>query len=202
MSPRSTAAEAGRRREEIAVHAAESASVIGLEGLTLGRVADQVGISKAGLVGQFGSKEELQLAALDAAIAVFRREVWEPAAGAEPGLPRLRAILGAWVDYLAGDVFPGGCFITAAGAEFDDRPGRVRDAVAKAGAQWNAVLGEQVLIAVKSGEMPASTDHDEIVQALTSFAVGLNQAVRLHGDHDAPERARRLMAKAIGAPSI
>lgn len=191
-----------RKKAVIAERAAGMASVVGLEGLTLGGLAGDLGISKAGMLGHFGSKENLQLAALRSAMVVFRREIWEPASAVEPGLPRLKAIAGDWIDYLAGDCFPGGCFLTAVSIEFDDRPGAVRDAVAAAWAGWNRLLDEQVLIAVKAGELPQSTDRAEVVLALNSCAVGLNQALRLHGDRADIARARRLMARALGVSSI
>ncbi len=205
MSPRGTAQESDRKKAAIAERAAGMASVVGLEGLTLGGLAGDLGMSKAGMLGHFGSKENLQLAALDTAMGIFRRQVWEPASAAEPGLPRLRAIASAWIDYLDGDCFPGGCFLTAVSSEFDDRPGAVRDAIVAYAARWNRVLDEQVLIAVKAGELPAETDRAEVVLALNSCALGLNQALHLHGDGDAVPRARRLMARALddlGPPSI
>ena len=97
-------------------------------------------MSKAGVIGHFGNKEALQLAALDAAVKTFRAEVWEPAAGRPEGITRLRAIAKAWITHLEGDAFPGGCFLTAAAAEFDGRPGPVRDAVADTLALWERTL--------------------------------------------------------------
>src|SRR3954453_6696363 len=126
--PRRSAADAARTRTSILDRSVAVASVEGLEGLTIGRLATDLDMSKAGVLGHFGTKEELQLAALRAAREVYRREVWDRAASAAPGRARLLAIADAWMSYLARDVFPGGCFVTAAAAEFDDRPGRVHDA--------------------------------------------------------------------------
>src|SRR3954469_1828852 len=104
--PRASVAEAARTRETIIDHAVGVASKEGLEGLTIGRLAGDLDMSKAGLIGHFGSKERLQLAALDAAIDVFRKEVWEPVEARKPGIRRLRALGEAWISYLERRVFP------------------------------------------------------------------------------------------------
>src|SRR5215204_1026116 len=102
MSPRRSATAAAGTRTAIVQRALEVGSVEGLEGLTIGRLAGDVGMSKSGLIRHFGSKEGLQMAALEAAIEIFRREIWEPAADAEPGIARLRAICDAWIAYQEG----------------------------------------------------------------------------------------------------
>ena len=134
------------------------ASTDGLEGLTIGRLADEVGMSKSGLIGHFGSKERLQLAALEAATARFTAEVWDPAADQPAGLVRLRAITAAWLSHLRRGVFPGGCFLTAASLEFDDRPGPVRDQIAATMERWLTVLGREAKLAREAGELPPETD--------------------------------------------
>src|SRR5690349_2279718 len=96
-----------RTRETIVGEAVTTASTDGLEGLTIGRLADQVGMSKSGLIRHFGTREALQLAALERAVAIFTAEVWEPVAGKPTGLVRLKAICEAWLSYLKRDVFPG-----------------------------------------------------------------------------------------------
>ena len=130
--------------------------------MTIGRLAGRLEMSKAGVIGPFGSKEQIQLAAFEAAKEVFRDEVWEPAAGAEPGLPRLEAICEAWLAHLCGDAFPGGCFLTQAAAEFDGRPGAVRDAVESTSRLWEGVLARDAAIAVEHGDLPAGTDPDQV----------------------------------------
>ena len=126
MSPRSSAAVAAETRAAIVQAAVDQASLDGLDALTIGSLAGRLNMSKAGLVGPFGNKEELQLAALRAAIDIYRRELWEPVAALPPGLERLQAICAAWLSYLERDVFPGGCFMTQAAVDFDGRPGRIR----------------------------------------------------------------------------
>ncbi len=127
--PRRSAADAARTRTANLERSVDLAALEGLEGLTIGRLATDLQMSKGGVLGHFGTKEELQLAALGAAREVYRREIWERAQAAAPGRARLLAIADAWLSYLGRDVFPGGCFVAAASCEFDDRPGRVHDAI-------------------------------------------------------------------------
>lgn len=132
---------AGRPRDDRARHAilrraADIASEDGLEGLSIGRLAADLGVSKSGLFGYFGSKEELQLATIRIAASVYLDEVIQPALAVPPGLGRVRRLCDNWLSYSERRVFPGGCFFFTVTAEFDARPGRVRDAVAAAGLDW------------------------------------------------------------------
>src|SRR4051794_16708368 len=114
MAGRRSAQEARDTREGILERAAGIASVEGLEGLTIGRLATDLDMSKAGILGHFGTKEELQLETLDYAAQIFRAKVWEQAEDLRPGLERLLGICETWTRYAAGPSFPGGCFIAAA----------------------------------------------------------------------------------------
>jgi AcrR family transcriptional regulator len=197
---RRSAADAARTRAAILDRSVAVASVEGLGGLTIGRLAADLEMSKAGVLGHFGTKEELQLEALGAAREIYRREVWEPARDAAPGRARLLAIADAWLSYLARDVFPGGCFVTAASCEFDDRPGRVRDALAATHAQWMAVLAKEARAAIAAGELPRGTDPEDIAFGLNAIAMGVNQARHLLRDDDATQRGWRAMRALLGAP--
>src|SRR5947207_15161045 len=108
MPRRSVAAVADTRADVLEV-AVRRASIEGLEGLTIGRLADEVSMSKSGLHGLFGSKEELQVATFERAVAHFTREVWDPIASREPGIPRLLALIDRWLAYHRRRVLPGGC---------------------------------------------------------------------------------------------
>lgn len=123
-------ADGARTRETILREAARLASVVGLEGLTIGGLADAIGMSKSGLYAHFTSKEALQLATIDEADRVFRGEVVAPALAAEPGRERLLALCAAYLDHLRGRTFPGGCFFAGAALEMGTRPGAVRDRIA------------------------------------------------------------------------
>src|ERR1700680_1932895 len=125
-----------RTHGEILATAVDLGSREGLEGLTIGGLATHAGVSKSGLFAHFGSKQELQLATIEAARAIFLKEVIEPAFTAPAGLARLSAALAAWLAYFRRAVFPGGCFFQAASLEFDGRPGPVRDRVVEVMSQW------------------------------------------------------------------
>jgi AcrR family transcriptional regulator len=198
VSPRNTAAGALETRRSILGEAVRVASLEGLEGLSIGRLADELGMSKAGVVGPFGSKEALQLATFEAAIDDVRQAIWEPVAGVEPGLPRLRALCRTWIGYLTGTVRPGGCFMTGSAAEFDGRPGVVRDAVAAVLRGWLGMLAAEARVAVKAGELDPARDPADVAFELNAIAAGLNQAVQLLGEPAAAERAGRAMARVLG----
>src|SRR3954470_20021144 len=140
MSPRKSAVEARQTRQRIIDHGLATASAEGLERLTIGQLATDLALSKAGVLGHFGTKESLQLAVVDAAAEMFVHEVPRRARGVSPGLPHLRAGGEAWVSYLERKVLPGGCFFTAAAAEFDGRSGPVRDAIAAMSLLWQRDL--------------------------------------------------------------
>lgn len=200
MSPRRSVAEARQTRADILTKGVRLASAEGLEGLTIGRLATALDMSKSGVLGHFGSKEELQLAVIDAAADIFTREVADRAQGAEPGLPRLLAMCRAWVSYLERRVFPGGCFFTAAAAEFDDRPGRVRNAIAGLATVWNRDLYRQIRTAMAARDLPTDTDADQLVFEIEGVILALNNALQLHRDTQAPTRARRALSRLLGHP--
>jgi len=196
MSPATGARS--RTRDAILERAVDLASLEGLEGLTIGRLATELGMSKSGLFGHFGSKEELQLATLVAANGVLWREVIEPAAAIDSGLKRLRVLIEGYIRYLEREVFPGGCFLAAAAAEFDGRPGPVRDAIALASRAWANELEGQVGVAVAKGELPEGTDPTQLAFELNALADGANATYQLHGDRRAFVRARTAIARLLG----
>jgi AcrR family transcriptional regulator len=202
MARRSLTEVAGSRAATLDA-AVELASVVGLEGVTIGRLADELEMSKSGLIGRFGSKEQLQLAALELASETFRRIVYEPAAEEPAGLRRLSAICDAWIAYLGDPPFPGGCFLTTASVEFDARPGPVRDAVKRGMKQWVGVLEREARAAIEQGELPRDADPKDIAFTINAIGVGANCDFQLHRDRRAPKRARRAMAAVLdsGAPA-
>jgi AcrR family transcriptional regulator len=187
----------GATRNAILDHAADLASVEGLEGLTIGRLAGDLSLSKSGIFRHFGSKEELQLATIERARAVLQREVVDPAAKADPGIDRLRALLEGYIGYLEREVFPGGCFLYAAAAEFDSRPGPVRDAIAQASLEWASELERQAKAARKLGQLPADTRVGQLVFELNALARAANASYQLHGDRRAFRRARTGIAQRL-----
>jgi AcrR family transcriptional regulator len=186
-----TTTKATGTRDAILERAVDLASTEGLEGLTIGRLASELGLSKSGLFGHFGSKEELQLATIEHAAKRFIAEVVEPAyRDKSEGPERLRALVDRYIDHLADGVFPGGCFWSAASAEFDGRPGPVRDAVKGGTAAWLAELERQAKAA-------GADDPKQVAFELYALAAAANQRFQLFGDRDAFERARRGMERLL-----
>jgi AcrR family transcriptional regulator len=173
------------------------ASVVGLEGLTIGHLADELDMSKSGLVGRFGSKQELQLAVLEQAVEMFRHSVYDPTARQRTGLRRLNAICDTWIDYLRDPPFPGGCFLTTASVEFDARPGPVNESVKRVMKRWLGALEREARAAIDAGELPRDADPGDIAFTLNALAVGANCDFQLHRDPRALERARRAMAAVL-----
>jgi AcrR family transcriptional regulator len=178
------------KKDAILERAVEVASEEGLEGLTIGRLSSELGLSKSGLFGHFGSKEELQLAVVDAASAIFVREVVEPALAEPEGAPRLRAFSDRWVGYLEREVFSGGCFFAAASAEFDGRPGPVREKLAE---------GQGALLRAleKQAEIAGADDPQQLVFEIYSLVQGANASYQLFGDKRAFKRARTAIERIL-----
>jgi AcrR family transcriptional regulator len=195
--PRRSAVQVAGSRAQTLDAAVELASVVGLEGLTIGHLAEELAMSKSGLVGRFGSKEQLQLAALALAVEIFRDAVYVPAAAHPAGLRRLDAICDAWIDYLGHPPFSGGCFLTTASVEFDARPGPVNQAVRNVMNRWIGVLEGQARVAVEHGELSQDSDPEDIAFTINALAVGANCHYQLHRDPSALERARRAMAAVL-----
>lgn len=179
--------------------AVEEASCIGLEGLTIGSLADRLAMSKAGVIGPFGSREKLQNAALEQAGRVFRTAVLTPLTAMSPGAARLARLIDAWIDYLAECPFPGGCFVTAASTELDGRPGILRDRLRDVVADWRAFLTAEIAAA----QDETSTSHrppDEIATVLIGISMAVNQEIQLLDDESAAQRGRAAMRNAAGLP--
>ncbi len=193
--------EASNTRHKILSRAADMASVDGLDGLTLGRLATALGMSKAGVIGQFGNKLELQLATLDFAAEVFRNEVWRPAEHAAAGMPRLIAICDSWMDYAGRPAFSGGCFIAAASFEFDSRPGPVHDALAAYMRQWHAQLVRDAAIALEAGDLVPGTDVEQIGFGLEALAASVSPSRQIYGDDRAAEHVKESMLRLLGQPA-
>ncbi|MFB7290394.1 TetR/AcrR family transcriptional regulator [Actinacidiphila glaucinigra] len=180
------------------------ASVEGLEGLSLGRLATELGLSKSGVFALFGSKEELQLATVRAAREVYIRQVVEPSRELPAGLARVWRLCESWLDYSRRRVFPGGCFLFAVSAEFDARSGPVHDAVAQARLEWTTYVEITLEKARRAGQLRADAD----VPLLAFELIALMDAGNLHSvlfdDAGAYTRAgtavlHRLRAAAHGA---
>ena len=177
-------------REAILEHAVDLASEQGLEALTIGRLASDMQMSKSGLFGHFGSKEDLQLATVEAARRRFIEEVVAPVRGLDPGPGRLGALCEGYLEYMERQVFPGGCFWASVTAEFDNRPGPVRDAIERGMADWMAGLEAEARSA-------GHADPAQVAFEIHSAAQGANSAFQLFGDRKAFARARKAIARLL-----
>jgi AcrR family transcriptional regulator len=180
-----------RTRQSILSHASRLASAEGLEAVSLQRLASDLGISKSGLFAHFGSKEELQLATVEEAGRVFTEEVLKPGLKTPSGLGRVWAMCNSFLSYLSRGVFPGGCFFEAALAEFDSKPGRVRDVVVEKRSYWVASLARAIREAKASGEVEHDVDAEQVAWELSCLLVGANGSFVQDGGTVGIERARR-----------
>jgi len=179
---------------EAAVHIA---SAEGLEGLTIGGLAAELSMSKSGLFAHFGSKEDLQVATVEAARSIFIREVIRPSFEGEHGLVDLWHLCDAWLSYVESGVFRGGCFFAAAAAEFDGRPGPVRDRIAEIMKEWLATLRRAVADAQTAGELQREVDPAQMAFEFNALELGANWAFQLYGDKQAFARARDAMLESL-----
>ncbi|MEV7462053.1 TetR/AcrR family transcriptional regulator [Streptomyces rubiginosohelvolus] len=200
MSPRRSVAEAQATRGRILSRAAEIASEEGLDGITIGRLAETLEMSKSGVHKHFGTKESLQISTLDKAFVDFWHRVVEPALGEPPGLRRLRAVCSNSVDYLEEPLLPGGCLMTAALTEYDGRPGRVRDAVAEVWSRWREQLRTDLVAAVENAELPDGFDVEQALFEIIAAGLALNAAMQLQHDRSAADRARLAIERALSRP--
>jgi AcrR family transcriptional regulator len=181
-------------RAAILDRAVDLASVEGLEGLTIGRLARELEMSKSGLFAHFGSKQELQLATVEAATSRFVRAVIDPAANVPEGARRLRAIADAYIAHVVDDAYSGGCFWGSTSAEYDDRPGPVRDAIATALDAWLYELERQARIA-------GLPDSGRVAFELYAVVMGANSRYRLCRDARVFDYARETVGRLLAGAS-
>jgi AcrR family transcriptional regulator len=179
--------------------AMQIASVDGLEGLSLAGLASELDMSKSGLFAHFGSKEQLQLSTLRAARRVFADEAIAPVADTPEGVRRLAALLGTWFGYISTDTFAGGCIFMHAAAEFDSRPGKVRDLIAETMRMFIDLLVEQVRAGVERDELEPDTDPEQLAWELHAFGLALNWDHQLYGGVSAAERAQVALESRLSA---
>ena len=190
-----------RTRRVVLGKAVDVASVEGLEGLSIGRLATELSISKSGLIAHFGSKEQLQLATIRAARAIFVTTVIEPALAAPPGLGRLRALLEAWLDYSSDRRFPGGCFFARASHEHAARPGAVRDALAAIDQEWVGLITRTILEAQEAGDLSTEVDAGLLAFDLVAYLDSANLRSLLMGSNDVYSQARRAILERLASVS-
>ncbi|MFN2469799.1 MAG: TetR family transcriptional regulator C-terminal domain-containing protein [Gaiellaceae bacterium] len=188
-----------RTRRAILDAAASLATEEGLDPLSIGRLAEATGMSKSGLFAHFGSKEELQLATVEHAAAVFVREVIEPARAAPAGLARVWALCDHMMDYAERKVFPGGCFFAATSFEFNNRAGPVRDRIEHMLRSWLSYLEHAVEQAQAAGELDPEVSAREVAFQLDAFAQAANAQYQLFRDDRVFGDARRAIRERLEA---
>jgi AcrR family transcriptional regulator len=191
-------ADGARSREAILRGATELATLEGLEGLSIGGLADHIGMSKSGLYAHFGSKEELQLATIEKAQQIFDGEVARPSLEQPEGVARVLGMSDAYLSYLERRVFPGGCFFAAAGAEFATREGPVRQKLQEFAAEGMNVLADTIREAQARGEIDSAADADQLAFEIDALLHGANAGFLVTGDREPLERARRAIRARLG----
>lgn len=179
-----------RRRRSILATAAELATTEGLERLSLGELAAHLEMSKSGLFAHFGSKEELQLAAIEHARQVFLEEVVRPGLAAPRGIRRARALCESWLGYCEREVFPGGCFFSATTIEYSNRSGPVHDRLVEVMSSWTSTIERTIREAIRLGELRGEPAPAQLAFELQALIMGANWAYQLHRDRRVFKRAR------------
>jgi AcrR family transcriptional regulator len=178
-------------RTTILLTAAKLATTKGLDGLSIGDLAAAVGMSKSGLYAHFKSKEELELATIETAAAIFDSEVLQPAARAHAGTERLAALVDAFLSHLGRRVFPGGCFFASVAAELDTRPGPARDRVVHVLDTWFSLLRQCILDAQARGEIDPRADVAQTVFEIQAMLLAGNFQFVLTNDPVRLSQARQ-----------
>ncbi|MFJ9406655.1 TetR/AcrR family transcriptional regulator [Streptomyces sp. NPDC101393] len=190
-----------RSRQAIVRRAVDVASLEGLGGLSLGRLATDLGISKSGVQTLFGTKENLQTAAVELAQEVFHAAVVHPARTAPRGAARMRALIERWIEYAEVPLFPGGCFWAANLADFDSRPGRVHDALFRCRRDWRDLLAAELRYAADAGEI-AELDVDLAAFQIDAVLIAANTALRMGEEEaeDVVDKIRRVVEGFLAPP--
>jgi AcrR family transcriptional regulator len=165
------------------------AAHMGLEGLSIGALAELMGMSKSGVFAHFGSREELQISVVREYHARFEAEVFQPSMKQPRGVPRLRALFELWVKRVSLEI-DSGCIYISGAVEFDDRPGPVRDALVEMVRAWHQALGRAIELAVEAGHLSADADPPQMLFEIHGLILALHHDARFLRTPDAPQRAR------------
>jgi AcrR family transcriptional regulator len=184
-------------KDRILEQAVRIASRDGLEGLTIGSLSSELGLSKSGLFAHFGSKEELQCQVLQAAASGFRDGVLRPSIAAPRGEPRIRALFERWLAWSNRADMPGGCLLIAASIELDDRPGPQRDYLVLAHRGRVAALAKAASLAIEAGHFRRDLDPEQFAFDFYSVTLGFHDHQRLLRDPRAEERARNAFERLL-----
>jgi len=192
-----------RSREAILHEAARLATVEGIEGLSIARLADAVGMSKSGLFAHFGSKEELQLATIETASVIFAEQVVAPAAAAPSAIERLRGYCERFLHHVESRTYPGGCFFASVAAEVDTRPGPVRDRAIELLDAWLDGLAAAVRDAQAEGAIDPAEDAEQLAFELDAYLLMANLRYVAKQGPAPMAQARRALERrlAVAAPA-
>jgi AcrR family transcriptional regulator len=188
-----------RSRSAILEEAARLATVEGIGGLSIGRLASAVGMSKSGLFAHFGSKEELQLATIGTATALFRERVIDPALAAPSGIERLRGLTENFLRHVEEGVYPGGCFFASVAAEMDTHPGPVRDLAVQAAGDWLDLLEAAARDAQAEGALAAEEDAAQLAFEIDGYLLMANAHFVVVQEPGPLNRARRATDRRLAA---
>jgi len=172
------------------------ASHMGLEGLSIGALAELMQMSKSGVFAHFGSREELQISVIREYHARFEEEVFFPAMNEARGLPRLRTLFERWVRRVSVEL-DSGCIYISGAVEFDDRPGPVRDALVEMVKTWHAALGRAIRIAIDEGDLRPDTDADQMLFEIHGLILALHHDARFLRNPGVLDRARAGFARVV-----
>jgi len=197
--PRRRRSDGERSRRTILREAAQLATVEGIEGLSISRLAGAVGMSKSGLFAHFSSKEELQLATIETASAIFDEQVVKPSFFAPTGLERLQQLAENFLRHVEDSVFPGGCFFASVAAEMDTHPGPVRDLAVQLSDDWFGQLSTAVRDAQAEGAIDLSEDPAQLAFELDAYLLLANAQFIAGQGSTAIERARRALERRLTA---
>ncbi len=195
---RRTRSDGDRSRQTILDAAAALATVDGLDGLSIGDLAEHTGMSKSGLYAHFRSKEELQLATIAHASDIFDEQVVLPAHQKGEGIRLLWALIDLFLDHLERRVFPGGCFFASVGAEFDARPGRVKERIMVFTAEWMSELVVAVSEAQRAGELDASVEAEQLAWEANALLLMAHASFVMLGDPSVLARSRLGLERLLG----
>jgi AcrR family transcriptional regulator len=192
-------ADGERSRSAILAQAARLVTVEGMQGLSISRLAEAVGMSKSGLYAHFGSKEELQLATIEAATAIFTERVIEPGQAAQSGLEQLNLTVDSYLRHLEEDTFPGGCFFASALAEVDMRPGPVRDRLVAFLDDWLALLARGVRTAQAEGTIDPGAEPEQLAFEIEAALLLANAQWVVTRQQEPLDRARRAVKRVLSS---
>ena len=187
-----------RSRQAILETAARLATVEGLEGLSIGRLAEALGVSKSGLYAHFGSKEELQLATIETAVAIYNREIVEPALAMPIGVQRILRLCDAFFDFVGSGDFPGGCFFVYTSVDPANRRESIRTRLADEQRAWLGFIEQLVGEAIATGELPGTSDPKRIAFELDAIMIGADANFVLLGEPAFLDEGRAAIRRRLG----